>query len=917
MFNLIQFISLFLMFSAWGLGVEQQTRNPVAEIPCPEEEQQSRELVYSSLPTLRNFINFEDFSLEDCTWEEHLEKVGHLFYFFQAINSSNSSLFNSKKINDPNLQLNLLDLKIIADLLLNYEPESLWTLQNKIPFVCIICDGGRQNISCNTFHIRKAVFDQRSCLWVNNQSCYSLNCQAKSNNYLRIEAELIEIKKQLNLSPSLFAFKTLFLYCETGCCHIVHQVKALIIVKISNNTFKVYHLDSSGRKFSDLDDLVLRLFTTPLSLLPYRQQPIGIPDDLSGLLVFVNVKLLLRAFARVEQFNEDLVNLNTIFPSLPSDFDGYRLFQGCLKNALIQATFNSLYKKLSFNLLRFGFLFSQRREAILLVRDEKLKKKENKSVTFQAVKGVLIEEQDYFEGILDQLEKFFCGVFQSSDRLFFSFEEAKKAIVIMSKKLRKEFPPQSLDNDSFISLVSHLKSELSWIERGDYSSAPSCSPHLIPFTDLPKEVNLSAGSTKKNISTIESSALLPFPFIIRRFLSPESSIISPRIVTGTALNLRALYRLVLALEEITNFHWNNSKHLFSSSFLPTRMLSSNISNKVDSFDESQLLARLVCGFQREHTFNELSQCFLEHECLTSKEKKSCNHCRDPFDPEGSNRLFISSPDCFTARDDAILSKKVWRYFDEYSKFCQQSTHSEKISPLVIFGRCVTTCCQSIHQSWSLVISFFVEPKTYQAFYYNPSGRLGFSAVLSAMVLQKFKTQLNSFTKPQQPSNSLDFSGVLAICGTKVIIDSLSQTPLSPYQMSKIKNELSISFSSDEDPSHQDYLAQEIVKDRLVIVTFYRLFNRFFRDADRYILEARKVELDEVKDEVRWLTSFTDNLKESFHELFGFDIPSSTIEFKEIRSRLLSKDFKELVKFVFSSVESRRQSTLKASIVEVE
>ena len=827
MLNLVQFISFFLMFSSWGEGV---VNTPIDYNPphLPPTVTEETGFINHYFPILREVVSCSESPLS--TWKEHLKRIAQLLSSLNSICQS-TDLFRLQSWDgiEPNCLLKLSDLKVIARVLFDYDFE--------VPFI---------NLGCLINNKLCPNHPHPSCLFVNSGSCYSPN----SSFPLDWKLNMIRQEFDFSYSPSS---RVLFLYCETPCCHVVHQVVALTIVKETDNSFSAHYIDSSGSRSSPifLFNAVQKIFNTNMSQSFCLQQAFGTLDDLSGVYSLVNAKFVLSS--------QSLDDFNFLLPG--ENDETQSLFKTELKNFLVEMTVKVLQQKLVFNLKAFSHLFSQEREETLIVYSEK---------------GGSFERADYltFQDLIEKEQNKFRVLFNLINPIIRSFTESspKNAIerclslrkIIKQWDSEKSFLPNDENLDSLLFLTADLKSKLDWLNSVEGST--TTLPFVVqssssPFSaDNPICFDYEELRKKKTLKAVSSFSVWEQDFpIIERFLDLDPWIDLPRrkdlLTTSDYLNDFVIFvRQIIA-------NWAKPSFLFSKSFSPNRML---------SVGEETIIAKLICGFSTNQVFNHIpngniSDCFIKIACplsWSSSSSKSNNcesyHSRNPRGGfKKTNCFLIGSDGCFNSIEEKKLafSSEINIRLNAYKSFVQKE--QENIKPLVIIGYCYSVCCQTIHQSWVLV----VDPFNNQAFYFDPYA-LRLFVFLEETLRRYFPNiVLRSFAQPQQPHGSLDFSGVLAICGAKVIIDFLHLN--SDISFDVLENILSVSFpTSGFRSSVEDYQTQAFFKDHLVVIALKRLFARLLLEAKSYneLLDSwdRKFsqfsQRTKIVDELNWLTN---------------------------------------------------------------
>lgn len=211
------------------------------------------------------------------------------------------------------------------------------------------------------------------------------------------------------------------------------------------------------------------------------------------------------------------------------------------------------------------------------------------------------------------------------------------------------------------------------------------------------------------------------------------------------------------------------------------------------------------------------------------------------------------------------------------------------------------CCKAVHQTWALIIHPLADKTNYQAFCYNPSGQK-VKHFLEPLLWQSTLnvSELWIFNDFQQLSGSLDFSGVLSICGAKKILDSLtkhSSAKISIEDAKDIKNLLLVSPPSRQEHFNcVEHTTQSSLKNSLVIIGLKRLLNRLIRGLKFYLIF-----LEETKDLDKfcvWIETTYNSLKIDF-----------SLDKQDILDQIKEWDRAKLSSF-FSRFETLTQSILQ-------
>lgn len=830
MLNLVQFIFFFLMmsgdlldpqpsvsqvqtqessvpsvFSQWGIG-EQNISLPlplIISINLKEREvleQKQEELAFLLEKSIARQTGVPS------TWEKHLESVGRFFSFFSLIGSEDSNFFNPKSVKP----LNLLDIKLLADILFNHDPDFLWAQWPNDYFFSLICPSNE----LNCYNDPEEICLRSCCCEVSDFSCYSNFTDEKIKSSIELRLQIVRdyfTNQPLGSSSS----RVLFLYCETPCCHVVHQVVALVTIRIPNGAFRVYYLDSSDRRgFDFLEDLIYETFQTTINYPCYNQQPEGSSSIFSGLLALVNAQTLVDCF-KTDSSVSDLENVNLFRFNNSLDFSD-PLNKLHLETFIRRITFRLFWEKFLFHLNCFATLFSRERERALVDQT-----------------GTQLIER-VFEGYQTQFDQFISLVNKEGEKFSIIKSGEFYSLWSNSKRILSQFV--SNHNWNFPDLIIRLRTKLIFLEQGDYSSILTPSFYPIPLTEeLSSSNQISMGTPRVVANTAQEGCHVLteeinfFP-LIKRFLISE--IRNPICLERTPLSSLFIPPTVTLNTIIRQWNSNdNSPSLFHRSFSSTRMISS---------EESLIIAELICGFSSEDiSFDELKDCFFYKTCSRSKKifpgtkrRQGCDHHREYITGNTSPVLVAECRSCFLSSDSKAYFSKIKQLLCDYF---QDQTFLKDKKPFVCFGGCETSCCQAIHQSWSLVIVPSKSTSSYRAFYYNPlvenspSQKYFFEAVREI-----FQVNLVSFTKPQQPTHSLDFSGVLSICGAKMIIAAANKN-FSDFKID--------TFLSNPSPLYllrNDSKSQKAFKDLLVIYSLKRLFSGLVKNIECFRSELENL-----------------------------------------------------------------------------
>ena len=953
MLNLVQFISLLLMigddlfnpqqpstsaqfqqelqqettekislFSQWGVG-EDKVLIPVFQESELEDGFQSKKIKGQSKKTKKGFINevfpFLTPILEKkesvpsyCSWEDPLRKISNLFSFLNIIESESVSLFNQgklflnikKKKNDPNCLINVFDLKILANILFDYDANN-FNFTECFFFPPLLCVGDNNSTSSPSCTIPSSSHNYFSlhprCLTVSatNPNCF-LPCDFSSAIFTNL---LDRIRRAYsNIPPGSFLFYSVFFNRETPCCRAIHQAVSLLIIRKPDGTFQALYCDPSGRPVLPFIPVLFEKtfpsssFISVFSLNKFQISE-GMPDDFSGLLALINTKFIIEKIIEISDGGGSIDNQSScwdecirraisktalffdITANLRLHTDGYASLQKKVRGCLVEKTIFCFQKKLLINLKLFGYLFSREREKIYANRKDK-----NKNYTF--LKSAILEEQEIFEKIYTLFIKD-----QEKSR---EIEDVQKSFSFI-KRFKKSISFFSLD---FPSINTYLKEKLAGFDQleTDFSTFyPSFFSKIATDLPLPPDLvdinvepfySLTTPSSSKDYissqhqlitktfseSSPEDSSGQPSPFIEENFETSSSSSLQTKPIQEPD----SLRDLVFFFQKIKKSHWNNPLHLFSKSFYSTRMLSAS-----KEFDEGEIIARLNYGFYEKRFFLDLSQCFINQSCSHSINEigefkyPACfafSHSRDiKFLVNREDHLLAIQDNPLIIKEGLSRCSSV-NLTDENLKIIQDYLTvylaSQETKPLVLFGRCVTTCCRAIHQAWTIVVFKLEECR---AFYYNPLGHPA-SPKLLEIIKSIFGKEACSFVdNSQQPISSLDFSGVLSIHGAKIIVDAVTSVSSFSQKIETIRINLSVPLLSINSPKsnfdHQNYF-----KDHLVVTALKQLFARYLNDASRHVRELKNLckifsDLEEQKkqysQELDLSTNLLNQLKESF------------------------------------------------------
>ena len=802
-------------------------------------------------PALIEFISRTETEPLLPTWEEHFKRMAHLLSSLNSICQS-TKFFRRQWSNEieSDCSFSISDLKVIARVLFDYDFE--------VPFFSLNCSSSRKHCP------------NHPCLFISNIN----NCAFPLESYLvsSLRRRLNAFKLNFLLDPSL-SQQTIFFYCETPCCYVVHWVTTLVIIR-TGESYNAHYFDSFNRlfNFSYLSDFVKEIFNTNLIVRSCYQQVFDTKDNLSGILSLANARSV---------FSDRLSVPNSPdFFHKPVPTTSFSFFKIQLKSFIIGRTIELIRQKLIFNLKAFSHLFSQEREKSLTVYKEK-----QGSFTrsdFLIFLKFVNQEQGRFQKLFDLLN---C-----SNLPFGSSKEAIENCLSLGygiqTELGKDFLPfDSNSLESFLYQIVDLKSKLFWLNNViggrdstlNYPSWPSSSQHIFDSIDDTALFNLER---LRNISQRKKQREKPSSFyiiweqdfpLIERFLKFDfwvSSFSQENLLP----NLKHLADFSIIIRNIM-MNWEQPFFLFSKGLSPYRMLSAG---------EGIIITKLICNFSNDQIFTQDlgSDCFIIAVCSrsgpTDNDGTYCGNChsRNPSVFKATNCLLVGSS-CFddSVQMESAFSSKVTNRLIVYRNAIDNNPQETR--PLVIIGYCCSICCQAIHKTWTLVVS----PLTREAFYFDPSGRRQLTNFLATSIQQYFPGMtLNSFenNSPQQPHGSLDFSGVLAICGTREIISYLSLD--SDYSISFLEHLLSTTFSvTDEYSRSIDYQVQSSFKNRLVVTAFRRLFSRFFSEASiftKWFNSLRRKSYDQkIKNgiaEFNWLSEFIEQAEPLYRQIFSFD-----------------------------------------------
>lgn len=861
MLSLVQIISLFLMvsgslvfdpqqpqptssraqgvtsiFSPWGCGTEQVQKYNLEPVVSVSETRMLNDL-RSSLPILNNLLETPEPTLT--SWEKHLKEISRLLFYFKLINNpkiSQVSLFNFENPVSTDLTwLSLTDLKILSDLFLSYD-EPLWS-GSPVRLCSLICKNhcDKSSPSCSS-----------KCLLVSAESCFLPSSVEKLNELLSKICYTLLSNKQ----PKLITFP-FFLYCKTPCCQTIHQVVVLIIIKRNPGNFNVLCCESFEREnsfFSSLDNLIQSIFGCSLEQVPCYQQSIGFPDDLSGCLALINARHFLNSLKEIKEgegfeFVLEKAKNRSNFPLLTasSSEDYKNNFQRVFKDMAIRVSLRHLCEKLSSNLCSFAQLFCLEREELL----------ESASAGIPEVfRELLSERVRSLETLFEIIEEGRKSFSSSSVFNALNFFVSLKNTISDSVGERYLFDKE---NSHFGLLTRLFRQKLKWIEQEGKTGTPPFSP----LSFLSSSVGSPIDVTKAKVIRISSS-----PSCILKDSSQHFPLLAHFLNNDLNNDLTSGFEFSSIINEILN-HWKKDSDLFSANFSPERVLTSK---------EGVILAELICGFRRGSNLHFFTQrCSQSFDQIGSCATASLHwrHCPTAFQANSNNCFLVGSgssnfcANCFKDNLDPCFN-----VLKEY-----RDGRTEK---LTVIGRCVTGCCQVVHQSWALVVLF--KEETYQAFYFDPLGQKTlFHALCREMnLIFGGRVVVFSIAEPYQSLGSLDFSGVLAICGAKVIVDSLAEN----LSVSQIENKL-FSFLISPSTVSSDFQAQAILKDRLVIVSLKRLFFYFLKEIEFNCLPpSHRFSTVETERDNQLLVEFVASLKPKTDSLFSVNLEETRRLLKE-------------------------------------
>ena len=833
--------------------------------------------INKNLPSLKKTISRTEFQCS--SWEYHLKRIAYLLSSLNSICRFpyRSHLFRRRvdKIN-PDCPLSLVDLKFLARVSFNYDFE--------VPFFSLKCSANKKDCP------------DHPCFFVGSKSCCSLDFFLLS-----------DLKKRLNiikrdfLIPGSSQKQVIFFYCETPCCLVVHRVTALVIVKNSGDIFTVRYFDPSDHDiFEELFHFVQEIFNTSLIFQPSLQYFFGMADNLSGIFSLINVKDFLN-YRPINYLDHELSN------------ESFLMLKSRLKNFLVWDAVKILRQKLIFNLKIFSRFFSQEREKSLVSYLEK-----NGSPTrsdFLIFKDLIECEQDKFQTLFTLLIQPDYHPKTSTGAIGFCFS----LIDNIRQKIGEDFLPfDSNSLETFFCLAADLKSKFFWLNNvagGDIStlSSPSwlSSYCLVPNSadistlsfNLKKIRNVSS-KQKKNSLNLYSVWEQDFPLIVG-FLDSD-----PWINFSQEGNLlpKPDYFIDFSLCVATIMtNWTKPYFLFNKSFSPHRMLSAG---------EGTVIAKLICGFSTDQVFihvlnGDVSDCFIGVACPRSGDSGEGTFCgvlhsRSPLVSfKKTNCLLTGSNGCFNSIEimQSAFVEEITKRFIAYRNAIDINS-CEVVKPLVIIGYCYSACCQASHQSWTLVVSNL----TRQAFYFDPSGKRQLAVFLANLIQQYFpEMTLNSFENngPQQPHGSLDFSGVLSICGAKVIVKTLIDG--YSYHDDFLRHLFFVDLPTNGNEEYfcsNDYSVQYYFKNRLVAIALKRLFSHFLSDASicikRFDSINRKFPQHFAGDieKFEWLSNFIRQAKPFYDQIFNND------DFQTIIQNTKKHIFEDLLNLAVAFLRSR-------------
>ena len=422
------YISPSSIFAEWGVG-ENRCSLPLPFVRTIELDERSLiEIIDSSFTFLLEKTIIEQKEVP-YLWESHLSYVGRLLSFFQLINSEKTDFFNPLT----EKPMNVLDLKLLADILFNYDSELIWSSQDD-PFILFPCSPTKLKCLDSGEECLSPCFDQK-------KNCYSLSYLSNEKcNKDVIQTKLRAIKESLDvLLPSS---RVLFFCCETFCCKVVHQVTSLIIMKNLDNSFRVFYLDPSDLSPpAFLNNLVYSIFKVNLFIPNLNQQAKNF-NSFSGLLTLINVKAWVHEASSLS--NVDLEKKFRLENYLEPD----SVFNLSLKNFILKVTFRLFWEKLLFHLNCFAALFSRERERILTsVGTMSL-------LELEQVEKIFKERQIMFQNLFAQIV-FEKNVFAETTELYTAWNNSRENL-------------SSFFNQDFSLLTFHLRHELDSLSRQDY-----------------------------------------------------------------------------------------------------------------------------------------------------------------------------------------------------------------------------------------------------------------------------------------------------------------------------------------------------------------------------------------------------------------------------------------------------------------
>lgn len=443
--------------------------------------------VSKNLPALEYFLKRED--IQSATWDIHLRNIGHLLCLFDNVNSQEMNLFNLEKNKNPNYQMTLVDLKILADIIFNYDSESLWNskVSSRITFFPITCSA-ETSVHCQGFC---------SCLssFVQNRNCYSVFCSNEQQDFYwdklksMLEIELKTIHNNLSSRQGgCFLTQPLFLCCKTSCCQVIHKMVALVIVRKPDSEFEVFCFDSFNQ-FSLFNPVRLRTlidkeFSSVLNVLSRNHQQIvsGTSGEFSGVLVLADAKLMINFVNKCNSeetitsifngtFTAEEVLLKVVnkwFPILksPSSLGNLlSLQQSSFRDFLIKMTFKFLLRDLLLNFQYFSDSFCSEKASVFAVEKSFI------SLDYFAVKKGIEEEQKFFETFFLLLSKQ-NFLFDDVRSIFTSWNTFKNSA--------RNFCRGSSIENLMSSSISYFDWKFTCLKKKDYSSIINASPFPFP-----------------------------------------------------------------------------------------------------------------------------------------------------------------------------------------------------------------------------------------------------------------------------------------------------------------------------------------------------------------------------------------------------------------------------------------------------